>query len=102
MDATSATGARFTLMPSAPMSSAAWRAMRPAAGGALSVAGLGSGAANGTLRIDPPSWSVEIRALPPAACCSDRVSARSCDSEAMLSANRITPAASPLRRASCT
>ncbi len=85
-------------MPFARRSLTAAAAVRAAAVGLVRVAWDCSGAANGMLRISPPSWSVAIRALPFAAFCIPSVIAFSVGASGAFLAKRITPLPWPSRR----
>ena len=97
--ATSPTGARLTLIPAARRSRAAPRASAVARAGVAAADWPSTGRAHVRLRISPPSWSVLTSAEPPAARCSVRTTRLRSAREAMLSLNRITPAARPARSA---
>ena len=94
-DGTSATGASVTLMPGRAQRLRRRRA-RPAPGPGRP--GAAAGGAQATLRIAPPSWSVQTIGVAAARArrAASAVSARSWPGEAMLSRNRIAPAAQPL------
>src|SRR3954469_11417703 len=93
-DGTSATGASDTLIPTRRSATAAALASRP---GTCRLAGA-VGGAHSTLRITPPSWSVQTIGIAPPArpdLRSAAVNFASCSGDEAFSLNRIAPDAQP-------
>ena len=93
----SATGPSVTLMPAARRSRPPACESSRTAPNACWAGAARSGAAHGTVRIGPPSWSTHTSTPRPARR-RLRVSARSCTGSVTLSRNRIAPAARPSPR----